>query len=408
MSVDERQLLATDGLEDDPEQALARLTAGVGVLERGLQRPVDDGDDHELLMTSLALSLQRLARDAAAAGDVTDDQRRRLADAAGRIRSVIDEMAARERRRLRAVAEPQMPQPVAQESAAAEPVAAAGPVTVPASDHRRHVMRLAGIGLIALAAALALFLLLEFTYTDVLQARSQRALLSEFRTRLAVGQFDDPAAPVQSGPVAVLRAPEIGLDQVVVQGSSPTSLKQGPGHLPGSPLPGEFGNAIVFGHRLTYGEPFSRLHELAKGDKLEVLTGQGRFQYRVTDVRTVKPGDDDVTGRSADSRMTLITSTSATSSDRLAVTATLVGNPVGLPTRPPAAAGSDEFGTVGDVAGLYLALLWLVALAAAFAATVVAYRRWPRRAAYLVTTPVLLMLLVLVFQNLDRFLPGTL
>ena len=320
-----------------------------------------------------------------------EEQRRRLLEAAARIRAVIDDLALREPH-LRAV------EVAAPAQAAPEPAAAA----------RIRPMRVAGAALIGFGLAIALFLAFEFFYTGQLESRSQHALMATFRQRLAAGPFDAPDQPVQSGPVAVLRIPALGGDQVVVQGSSPEDLKQGPGHLPGTPLPGEFGNSVVVGHRLTYGGPFAHLDRLATGDTITVLTGQGQFAYKVTHVATVQPGQSDVIGPTADSRLTLITSTSPLSSDRRAVTATLIGNPVGVATRPPATAGSDELGTVGDVAGLYLAIIWLIALAAVAVAAVFAYRNWPRAAAHLVTTPAMLMLLYLAFISLDRFLPGTL
>ena len=288
-----------------------------------------------------------------------EEQRRRLVEAAARIRAVIDDLALREPH-LRAV---EMAAP-ARAQAAPEPAATA----------RIRPMRLAGAALVGFGLAIALFLAFEFLYTGQLEGRSQRALMATFRHRLAAGQFNAPDQPVQSGPVAVLRIPALGGDQVVVQGSSPEDLKKGPGHLPGTPLPGEFGNSVVVGHRLTYGGPFAHLDRLATGDTITVLTGQGRFAYKVTHVATVQPGQSDVIGPTADSRLTLVTSTSALSSDRRAVTATLIGNPVGVATRPPATAGSDELGTVGDVAGLYLAIIWLIALAAVAVAAVFDYR----------------------------------
>ena len=39
--------------------------------------------------------------------------------------------------------------------------------------------------------------------------------------------------------------------------------------------------------------------------------------------------------------------------------------------------------------------------------TVRLYRRWPPAAVYAVTTPVIAMILWLGFENLDRFLPGS-
>jgi sortase A len=398
-------LLAPPDEVDDPEHALRRLDVGMSVLERGLQKTeLPQGSDDDLMMASLALSLERLARDAAPAA-ASDDQRRRLADAAARIREVIDELAERERRRLHAVGSgaPAVPAPVPPPAAAHAAVPA--PADIP---QRANVLRAAGVALVSLGLALALFIAYEFVYTGQLERRSQRTLLSQFQQRLAAGQFDAPEAAVEGGPVAVVRIPAIGLDQVVVQGSSPDDLKHGPGHLPSSPLPGEFGNAVIVGHRLTYGGPFADIGRLARGDTIDVLTGQGRFTYTVTGAAVVKPGQPDVIGPSSDSRLTLVTSSSAFGSDRRAVTATLEGHPLAVPTRPPASASPDELGTSGDVAGLYLALLWLAALAALAVCAVRAYRAWPRLAAHLVTTPPLLMLLYLVYQNLDRFLPGTL
>lgn len=408
MSLDqERSLLLTADVADDPDHALRRIAVGVGLLERRLAQPAQPvASDDDLMMASLALSLERLAADTRSSA-VSDDQRQRLSEAAARIRVVIDELAAREQRRLHAVAEP-APEVVAPEVAA--PAAAPPVAEAPRAHHldparlRRH----AGLALVAAGLAVALFIAFEFAYTGQLEQRSQRSLLATFQKRLAAGQFDAPDAPVQSGPVAVLQIPAIGLDQVVVQGSSPEDLKQGPGHLPGTPLPGEFGNAVIIGHRLTYGGPFGHLGRLGRGDTIAVLTGQGRFTYRVTGTSTVRPGQHDVVGPSADSRLTLVTSTSAFGSDRRAVTASLVGDPVGIATRPPATAAGDELGTSGDIAGLYLAIIWLIALAGLALAAARAYRNWPRLAVHLVTTPPLLMLLYLVYQSLDRFLPGTL
>ena len=80
----------------------------------------------------------------------------------------------------------------------------------------------------------------------------------------------------------MLRIAKIGLNKVIVQGTSTADLRQGPGHYPGTPLPGEQGNAAIAGHRTTYGAPFYNLDELAPGDLIEITTVQGTFTYRVT------------------------------------------------------------------------------------------------------------------------------
>ena len=49
--------------------------------------------------------------------------------------------------------------------------------------------------------------------------------------------------------VARLVIPAINLDEIVMEGVGPVELNGGPGHFPGSVLPGEAGNAILSAHR---------------------------------------------------------------------------------------------------------------------------------------------------------------
>ncbi len=47
--------------------------------------------------------------------------------------------------------------------------------------------------------------------------------------------------------------PKIGSTRYFVEGTSRQDLKKGPGHYPGTPMPGQIGNAAIAGHRTTYG-----------------------------------------------------------------------------------------------------------------------------------------------------------
>lgn len=294
------------------------------------------------------------------------------------------------------------------ESAVLDTTAADAPQQPVAPVTTGRLRRWVGRLLLGLGIVLALFLAYEFVFTGIYEARSQRALLPEFQQRLAEGGgFDSLTAPVPSGPVALLRIPSIGVRQVVVEGSSPEDLKEGPGHLPGSVLPGEFGNSVILGHRLTYGAPFADLSDLKAGDTIHTVTGLGAFDYRVTGVSVVTPGESDVIGPTLKSELTLVTARAAGSSDRVAVTASLVGHPVGAPRRPQVAVSDDQQGSSGDPLGLLLAVLWAQVLLVLMLVAGRLYRRWPHLAAHLVTTPPILVALWMVFQNLDRFLPGT-
>ena len=316
---------------------------------------------------------------------------------------MIDELGAREAPAAQETPAADAPPPDEPE---AEPEATAVPPPEPRWTPGR-IRRICGMALFGMGVVLALFLVYEFVFTGMREERSQRALLPQFTQRMATGTFGDPAAPVPSGPVAMIEIPSIGTHQIVVQGSSPSDLKQGPGHMPGTPLPGEFGNSVILGHNKLYGGPFGGIHSLHEGDDIVVITGQGRFAYDVDKVVTVAPGDKDVIGPALESLLTLVTSKSPTSNDRVAVVAKLHGKPVAVPQRPQAFAGPDEHGTSGDSSGLLLAIIWSALLAATVAVAIRLHAVWPRAAAHLVTTPVMLLLLWLIFQSLDLLLPGT-
>jgi LPXTG-site transpeptidase (sortase) family protein len=108
-------------------------------------------------------------------------------------------------------------------------------------------------------------------------------------------------------PVARLEIPSIGVDKVVVSGVLTEDLEHGPGHYPGTPLPGEVGNAGIAGHRTTYGSPFSNLDKLKPHDEIIVTTTAGRFRYVVVGSKIVQPSDASVLAPSTDFRLTLTT-----------------------------------------------------------------------------------------------------
>jgi sortase A len=103
--------------------------------------------------------------------------------------------------------------------------------------------------------------------------------------------------PVAGAGVAVIRVPRFGPEwsRVVVEGVTPQALRTGPGHYPGTAEFGEVGNAVVSGHRTTYGAPFGRLDELRAGDPVVIETRDQSLRYQVTGSRVVEPGAVEVT-----------------------------------------------------------------------------------------------------------------
>jgi len=294
--------------------------------------------------------------------------------------------------------------PAAVDAAATATVAAARPAA-----RRSSMARLAFAGKVCtiVGLCLAVFFAYEYLVTPLEMSRAQRFLLTEFKQAQADGSLDrTPLAT--GGPVALLQIPRLGLDRVVVEGTGQQSMKSGPGHLPGSSLPGQFGNAVIGAHRTTYGGPFRNLNELHAGDPVLVTSGLGAFTYRVEHVLVVKPGQPDPIGPTLDSRLTLFTSDPAfTAKDRLVVIAMLSGDPAQFNREPSQPVPPNDLGTSGDPVGLLVALL----AGAALAGLIWAWRRyrglWPTVATYLAFVPIAMALAWVTCGGLDRVLPST-
>jgi sortase A len=99
--------------------------------------------------------------------------------------------------------------------------------------------------------------------------------------------------------------PTLGRSYAFVEGTSTGELRRGPGHFPGTALPGERGTVAIAGHRTTYGAPFRTIDRLRRGDRITVRMPYGRFSYRVERTRIVAPSALWVTRRVAHDRLVL-------------------------------------------------------------------------------------------------------
>ena len=86
--------------------------------------------------------------------------------------------------------------------------------------------------------------------------------------------------------VAKLRLPRLDTTLFVVEGTDQKDLRKGPGHMPGTALPGVAGNCVIAGHRDTH---FRALQGIRKGDEVELETKYGRFRYEVRSMNIVSP-----------------------------------------------------------------------------------------------------------------------
>ncbi len=223
------------------------------------------------------------------------------------------------------------------------------------------------------------------------------------------------ADPPIGSPVGTIAIPKIGLSMVVIEGTDEAQLAQGPGHYPGTPLPGEFGNAAIAGHRTTYLHPFYNLDALVPGDAIDLTTLQGIFVYDMTRATDRRP---DRCGRGRphpDAALTLTTCNPRYSaSQRLVLHARAGGE---LPD-PPESVGRERDGRsppggtrrVGAHQDWLAASLWGVLVAALITAVWVAARRTRRGARAAVIVGGLVGWLVVVFfffQSVAPLLPAS-
>lgn len=127
---------------------------------------------------------------------------------------------------------------------------------------------------------------------------------------------------------AFIRIPKIEVDHVVFGGVTTSTLRLGPGHMSHTPVPGQPGNAVISGHRTTYGSPFHDLDLLQPGDRIEVETLAGVHVYEVRASQVVAPNAWWVTEPRPGAWLTLTTCHPKFSSrQRLVVWAEMVEGP---------------------------------------------------------------------------------
>jgi sortase A len=101
-----------------------------------------------------------------------------------------------------------------------------------------------------------------------------------------------PLAPPSGNAVGRLYLPKLHLHWVVVEGVAPHDIRYGPGHYPGTALPGRPGNFAVAGHRVI--GIFWELDRIQPGDFAIVETRTGWYVYQVTENHIVTPHSTEV------------------------------------------------------------------------------------------------------------------
>jgi len=120
-------------------------------------------------------------------------------------------------------------------------------------------------------------------------------------------RLEPPPRPAEGEALGRLELPRLGIDLVVFEGTSESTLRRGPGHLSGTAWPDApdgTGNCVIAGHRDSF---FRRLADARKGDLVRWRGPSGTSTYRLERRRIVLPEDRSVLAPTSDARLTLIT-----------------------------------------------------------------------------------------------------
>jgi sortase A len=306
---------------------------------------------------------------------------------------------------------------------------------------RRSIAAL-GRMLVTLGLLILLFVTYELWGTGIFTARAQDHLKSQFDQKLTQIQADNPVvtvptvpghpqrvttttinpkllvAPPEGDPLARITIPKIGVNWIVVEGVQLVDIAKGPGHYPGTPLPGQIGNAAIAGHRTTHGAPFYRVDELTLGDKIVIRTFYGTYTYVVIKKPfAVDPTDYGVVANTPDAELTLTSCNPRYSAaQRIVIRARLVRKlspkPVKPPTRingkPIAPTPTKELATglEGASNSVKPSIIWGFIVAIVGACWWWGFRRWRHPFTWLIGLVPFLVVLFPFYVYLERALPN--
>ena len=291
--------------------------------------------------------------------------------------------------------------------------------------------------LVTVGLLILLFVAYQLWGTGIYEARAQSDLKSQFNRDLArqgsqsttttSGATSTTAptattapatlspAPADGDPVGVIKIDKIGVDKVVVEGTSVPDLRKGPGHYTGSPLPGQLGNAAIAGHRTTYGAPFGDLDQLAPNDTISVRTLTGTWNYKVLPDYpiAVKPNQTEVLDPTIDpaTGQPLATLTLTTcepkyqATERLVVKAKLTSSQTPLPGPDRTKLVLDAGLSGGDASRAPVLFAGLIA-AAVGGLWWLLFHRYPRWTTWFAGVIPFLVVLFVFYTYLERVLPN--
>jgi len=123
-------------------------------------------------------------------------------------------------------------------------------------------------------------------------ARSTTTSSSTTTTTEPLGVPVEPPQPRADEPyveLGYIAIPKLNLLAPLLEGITLTTLDEGPGHWPGTAMPGHRGNMVIAGHRTSHSRPFRYLDQLQPGDEMIIGAKDGTYTYKVTSTEIVYP-----------------------------------------------------------------------------------------------------------------------
>ena len=160
-----------------------------------------------------------------------------------------------------------------------------------------------------LAAVALAFGLWQFGQGSYIQAKAWLAqvLIKQAWARTLDGEAQAKPWPwADTWPVARITVPGRGIERYVLAGANGRSIAFGPGHVFGTPLPGEAGNSVIGAHRDTH---FAFLRDLRHGEEIVVQKSVATIRrYHVEHSEIVDKQETRVMAQhGSETRLTLIT-----------------------------------------------------------------------------------------------------
>lgn len=139
--------------------------------------------------------------------------------------------------------------------------------------------------LLAVVVGLGLWQIGEGVWIPAKAWLAQQLIAEAWDEAMATRRPVPPWPWADTTPVARLVVPALGVDQIVLAHATGRTLAFGPGHLDGSPAPGEGGLSVVSGHRDTN---FRFLADVAPGTAVRIQRTDGAWvDYVIREIQVV-------------------------------------------------------------------------------------------------------------------------